>query len=133
MLQVHDVVVKSWCPNYRGCRIPALFGLNISKWKSRLAGFKDKDVVRCVEYGWPIALAKTVSPSHNVVNHKFMPSLSKSNNGAAIAFKEMGFKCVSYINHLVRAEAPSWASVAVDCLSIFTCLLRENDVKLLFY
>ena len=44
----------------------------------------------------------------------------------AFAFKEMGFKCVNYIDDLDRAEAPSQAMVAFDYLSI---LLQDLGLK----
>ncbi len=53
-IQVHEAVVASGVPNYKGCRIPLRTKLNISYLKEQLLEFRNAVVAELLEFDFPI-------------------------------------------------------------------------------
>lgn len=69
-LELGEEVYRSGLPNYLGCKIPVESNLKIEAWKCRLEGFQDVDVIKFIEFGWPIGLEGQVSHTQCDTNHK---------------------------------------------------------------
>lgn len=68
-VQMHTAVQESGLPNYLGCKYKVASALNMPEWKNRLHCFRDQDVVKFLEFGWPIGVEGEVKSKQEVRNH----------------------------------------------------------------
>jgi hypothetical protein len=69
-IDVHRIVTKSGVPNFMGCRIPVYSNFNIPRWRYRLMGYPDTQLIDFLEYGWPIGYNSMNWPVASFKNHK---------------------------------------------------------------
>jgi hypothetical protein len=69
-IQIHESVVTSRIPNYRGCRIPLRTRLNITYLKEQLSHYHDPVLVELLEFGFPIEVKGQLPVRNQCKNHR---------------------------------------------------------------
>ena len=71
VLEIASLIRKSGRPNFRGCCIPVGSNLDITRWRDGLLEYKDRDLVECLEFGFPVGFEgnKEHLQHRNVKNH----------------------------------------------------------------
>ena len=69
IIQLHNIVRQSNCPNFLGCRIPVQTQLKPTAWRQYLQDYWDHQLPDLIEYGFPIDFDRSRPLISTEVNH----------------------------------------------------------------
>ena len=71
LLELHEQVKRSGCPNYQGVKVPVRSKWNIHYMEQALVNYEDSMVVTFCKFGWPIGVVgKEMREETLVKNHR---------------------------------------------------------------
>ena len=77
--ELHQKVKQTKVPNYIGARIPVDNQLNIDEWKCLLADYWDQQLLKFLEFGFPVGFHRDCLLQHSLENPHWISPVTWTN------------------------------------------------------